>query len=156
MPAASGSIPVPASSEGMIAVAHTRFAAEPRVRLEVATADRLPLADASVDVVATTMSFHHWEHQEMALREVVRVLAPGGRLLLADVFGIGFFGRMMRSAERRHGSGYRDAAELTRLLRDAGFSRWRRRRLWPAVPIYLVEARRADQALSLGERADDT
>ena len=72
-------------AEGMIAVARTRFAAEPRVRLEVATADHLPLADASVDVATTTMSFHHWDHQDAALREVVRVLAPAGRLLLADV-----------------------------------------------------------------------
>ena len=130
-------------AQGMIAVARTRFAAEPRVRLEVATADHLPLADASVDVATTTMSFHHWEEQGTALREVVRVLAPGGRFLLADVLGIGFFGRMMRSLERRHGSGYRDAAELTLLLRGAGFSAWGRRRLfWPGVPIYLVEARR--------------
>src|ERR1035437_3642151 len=97
-------------AQGMIAVASQRFAAEPRVRLEVASADRLPLADASVDVVPTTMSFHHWDHQDAGLREVVRVLAPGGRLLLADVLGIGFFGRMMRSLERRPGSGYRDAA----------------------------------------------
>ena len=131
-------------AQGMIAVARTRFAAEPRVRLEVATADPLPLADASVDVATTTMSFHHWEEQGTALREVVRVLAPGGRFLLADVLGIGFFGRIMRSTGGRHGIGYRDAAELMRLLHDAGFSAWRRRRLfWPGVPIYLVEARLA-------------
>src|ERR1039458_9985551 len=96
-------------SQGMIAVARTRFAAEPRVRLEVATADHLPLADASADVSTTTMSFHHWDHQDEALREVVRVLAPGGRLLLADVLGIGFFGRIMRWTGGHDGAGYRDA-----------------------------------------------
>ncbi len=128
-------------AEGMIAVASQRFTAEPRVRLEVAMAEHLPLADASVDVVTTTMSFHHWADQDAALREVARVLAPGGRFLLADVLGIGFFGRIMRSTGGRHGIGYRDAAELTRLLHDAGFSAWRRRHLfWPGVPIYLVEA----------------
>ena len=131
-------------AEGMIAVARTRFAGEPRVRLEVASADHLPLADASVDVATTTMSFHHWDHQDAALREVVRTLAPGGRLLLADVLGIGFFGGLLRSTGRGHGSGYRNAREMTALLRDAGFSAWRRRRLsWPGIPIYVVEARRA-------------
>ncbi len=131
-------------AEGMIAVARTRFAGEPRVRLEVASADHLPLADASVDVATTTMSFHHWDHQDAALREVVRTLAPGGRLLLADVLGIGFFGGLLRSTGRGHGSGYRNAREVTALLRDAGFSAWRRRRLsWPGIPIYVVEARRA-------------
>ena len=131
-------------AEGMIAVARTRFAGEPRVRLEVASADHLPLADASVDVATTTMSFHHWDHQDSALREVVRTLAPDGRLLLADVLGIGFFGGLLRSTGRGHGSGYRNAREMTALLRDAGFSAWRRRRLsWPGIPIYLVEARRA-------------
>jgi ubiquinone/menaquinone biosynthesis C-methylase UbiE len=131
-------------AEGMIAVARTRFAGEPRVRLEVASADHLPLADASVDVATTTMSFHHWDHQDAALREVVRTLAPGGRLLLADVLGIGLFGGLLRSTGRGHGSGYRNAREMTALLRDAGFSAWRRRRLsWPGIPIYLVEARRA-------------
>ena len=76
-------------SEGMLAVARRRLAGEPGVRLEVATAARLPLPDASVDVVTTTMSFHHWEAQDASLREVARVLAPGGRLLIADVLGIG-------------------------------------------------------------------
>ena len=131
-------------AKGMITVARTRFAAEPRVRLEVAAADHLPLADASVDVATTTMSFHHWDHQDAALKEVVRVLSPGGRLLLADVLGVGFFGRLLRTTRRGHGIGYRDAAELTQLLRDAGFRAWRRRRLfWPGIPIYLVEARGA-------------
>jgi ubiquinone/menaquinone biosynthesis C-methylase UbiE len=129
-------------SGAMIAMARTRFAKQPRVRLEVAAADRLPLDDSSVDVVTTTMSFHHWDEQGASLREVARVLAPGGRLLLADVLGIGFFGRLIRPRGDRHGAGYRDQAELARLLRAARFSSWRRRRIWPAVPIFLVEARR--------------
>jgi len=130
-------------SEGMLAVARQRLTGEPGVRLEVATAARLPLPDASVDVVTTTMSFHHWEEQDASLREVVRVLAPGGRLLIADVLGIGVIGRLLRPRGRRHGAGYRDAAELTVLLRDAGFSAWRLRPLFAlGVPIFLAEARR--------------
>ncbi|MGO8685817.1 MAG: class I SAM-dependent methyltransferase [Candidatus Dormibacteria bacterium] len=132
-------------SEGMISVARARFAGEPRVRLEVAGAGRLPLDDESADVVTTTMSFHHWEEQGAALGEVARVLAPGGRLVLADVLGIGLFGRLIRPRGHRHGAGYRDEAEMAGLLRGAGFASWRRRRIWPAVPIFLVEARRPAQ-----------
>jgi len=130
-------------SEAMLTVARGRLGRDPRVRLEVATAARLPLPDASLDVVTTTMSFHHWEEQGASLREVGRVLAPGGRLLIADVLGIGFIGRLLRPRGRRHGAGYRDAAELTALLRDAGFGAWRRRALFaPGIPIFLAEARR--------------
>jgi len=133
-------------SEGMLAVARQRLAGEPGVRLEVATAARLPLPDASVDVVTTTMSFHHWEAQDASLREVARVLAPGGRLLIADVLGIGLIGRLLRPRGRRHGAGYRDAAELTVLFRDAGFTAWRLRPLFaPGVPIFLAEARRPSE-----------
>jgi ubiquinone/menaquinone biosynthesis C-methylase UbiE len=130
-------------SKGMIDVARRRFAREPRVRLEVATADRLPLADGSVDAVTTTMSFHHWEGQGASLHEVARVLAPDGRLLIADVLGIGVIGRLLRPRGRRHGGGYRNAAELAGLLLEAGFGAWRRRPLFgPGIPVFLVEARR--------------
>jgi malonyl-CoA O-methyltransferase len=130
-------------AEGMISVARSRFAGEPRIRFEVATADHLPLDDGCADVVTTTLSFHHWERQEASLREVARVLGPAGRLLIADIFGIGFVGRLLRPTAGRHGVGYRNAAELAGLLRDAGFSAWRRRSLFgPVVPVFLVEARR--------------
>ncbi|HYA01475.1 MAG TPA: methyltransferase domain-containing protein [Candidatus Binatia bacterium] len=129
---------------GMIEVARDRFASEPRVRLEVATAERLPLRDGSAEAVITTLSFHHWEQQGASLREVARVLRPGGRLLVADILGIGLVGRLIRPHGWGHGSGYRSADELSSLLRDAGFSSWRVRRLFgPLVPIFLVDARRA-------------
>jgi len=95
-----------------------------------------------VDVVTTTLSFHHWDEQQAALEEVVRVLRPGGRLILVDILGIGLVGRILRRVHR-HGTGYRDTAEMTRLFRSAGFSSWRSRRLFgPLVPVLLVEARR--------------
>jgi hypothetical protein len=74
------------------------------------------------------------------------VLAPGGRLLIADVLGIGLIGRLLRPRGRRHGAGYRDAAELNVLFRDAGFTAWRLRPLFaPGVPIFLAEARRSSE-----------
>lgn len=51
----------------------------------VADAAEMPFSDASFDVVVSTMSLHHWEQPESALREIRRVLAPGGSLLLLDI-----------------------------------------------------------------------
>lgn len=57
----------------------------PDARLQVGTAEALPLPDASVDVALSTISFHHWQDQLAGLREVMRVLRPGGYCFLADV-----------------------------------------------------------------------
>ncbi|MFO0952227.1 MAG: methyltransferase domain-containing protein [Isosphaeraceae bacterium] len=46
--------------------------------------ERLPFADGSFDVLTCANSFHHYPHQERAIREMNRVLRPGGRLLLID------------------------------------------------------------------------
>ncbi|MGD0372551.1 MAG: class I SAM-dependent methyltransferase [Candidatus Dormibacteria bacterium] len=129
-------------SQGMVRVARSRFAGVPRIRIEQAGALDLPLDPASVDVVTTTLSFHHWNEQSASLREVGRVLRPGGRLLLADVLAIGLVGRLLRPLRRRHGAVFRDAAELSAMLRAAGFASWRGRHVFsPAVPVFLVEAR---------------
>ncbi len=56
-------------------------------RLEVArgSAMELPWADATFDAVFSCASIKHWPDRARGLRECVRVLAPGGRLLVAEV-----------------------------------------------------------------------
>lgn len=68
-------------SEGMIAVARHLT---PDATFSVGAAESLPLPDASVAVVVSTASFHHWRDEMAGLREVARVLRPGGRFVLAD------------------------------------------------------------------------
>jgi SAM-dependent methyltransferase len=51
----------------------------PGVTAIAATAQSMPLADASVDVVVCAQAFH-WFATREALREIGRVLRPGGRL----------------------------------------------------------------------------
>jgi ubiquinone/menaquinone biosynthesis C-methylase UbiE len=51
----------------------------------IADAAELPFPDSSFDVVVATLSLHHIERPEEALREIRRVLAPGGSLLLLDI-----------------------------------------------------------------------
>ncbi|MFD9941069.1 class I SAM-dependent methyltransferase [Nonomuraea sp. NPDC059023] len=50
-----------------------------------ARAERLPLADAGADVVTATLSCRHWHDLAAGLREIARVLAPGGVFAYADL-----------------------------------------------------------------------
>ncbi len=69
-------------SEGMVALARK----EPALagRLVRGDAGRLPFADGSFDKVVCTNSFHHYPEHLAALREMRRVLKPGGQLGLVD------------------------------------------------------------------------
>lgn len=52
-------------------------------------AETLPFADACFDVVISRYSAHHWHDVGQALREVKRVLKPGGVIIVMDVMSPG-------------------------------------------------------------------
>lgn len=47
-------------------------------------AEALPLQDESVELALSTISFHHWQDQAAGVREIARVLRPGGYFVLVD------------------------------------------------------------------------
>lgn len=47
-------------------------------------ADKLPYEDNRFDVVTCIQSFHHYPYPDMAMKEALRVLMPGGIYLLSD------------------------------------------------------------------------
>lgn len=57
----------------------------PNATFFTSMAEALPLQDASVDLALSTISFHHWQDQAAGIREIARVLRPGGYLLLVDM-----------------------------------------------------------------------
>jgi ubiquinone/menaquinone biosynthesis C-methylase UbiE len=58
---------------------------EDRLRFAVADVAALPYADASVDLVISSVSLHHWEQPAAGLAEIRRVLRPGGRAWVYDL-----------------------------------------------------------------------
>ncbi len=74
-------------SEDMIRLAreHTkREQLEERVHFAVGNVAQLPYPDHSFDLVVSTISMHHWYELEQPLRDLYRVLRPGGRLWIYD------------------------------------------------------------------------
>jgi len=110
------------------ALARARSKAE-RARLAIdfqqGFGDALPFADASFDRVLSSFMFHHLESAQKpaVLREVRRVLRPGGQLHLLDFGGAGhglgaFLARLVHRAESLRAN--TDDALPTR-MREVGF-----------------------------------
>jgi demethylmenaquinone methyltransferase/2-methoxy-6-polyprenyl-1,4-benzoquinol methylase len=72
-------------NEAMLRVGRDRLLDEGRV-LPTATCDaeHLPFADGSFDIVTVAFGLRNMTHKEAALRDMCRVLRPGGRLLVLE------------------------------------------------------------------------
>lgn len=81
--------------------------------------EKLPLKTASVDVALLSQALHHAASPAQALAEAVRIVRPGGRVLVLDLRKHG-----ERWVHDRLGDAWLgfDDAELVRLLRAAGLT----------------------------------
>ncbi|MDO3645813.1 class I SAM-dependent methyltransferase [Nocardia mangyaensis] len=102
------------------AVAHVR-ARYPRVRMIQGNLAALPLDDESVDVVVNFQVIEHLWDQAQFLRECLRVLRPGGELLISTPNRITFSPGRDTPLNPFH-TRELNAAELTELLVEAGFT----------------------------------
>ncbi len=71
-------------SEAMLAVLADKFAGQP-VACQVGESEALPIEDAGVRYTFANMYLHHVERPAEAIREMVRVLQPGGKLVITDL-----------------------------------------------------------------------
>jgi ubiquinone/menaquinone biosynthesis C-methylase UbiE len=110
----------------------------PKVTVLDGSAERLPLEDGSATVAWAVASVHHWEDVDAGLAELRRVLAPGGRLLLAE--------RLARSRGwfSHHALTWDGAERLAERVTAAGFveAGAERRALGRRRRLVLVRARR--------------
>jgi ubiquinone/menaquinone biosynthesis C-methylase UbiE len=123
---------------GMLSVARSVASTEPRsggpLQWQEASADKLPLADGSFDIVYCQLGLQFFADRAAALREMRRVLDTEGRLALMVWCGIHEspgFAAMAEALQRHVGQaaadimhapfGLSDADELEALVRAAGF-----------------------------------
>ena len=69
-------------SEAMVRLARERLGERVRV-LHADLAQPLPLADASADLIVSSLTLHYLEDWSTPLREFARILRPGGRLIVS-------------------------------------------------------------------------
>ncbi len=82
---ADGEVPVTCVdlSEKMLERAKSKL--PPETECIVADAEQLPFADAAFDCVGTAFGIRNFVHLEQGLSEMVRVLKPGGRMLILEM-----------------------------------------------------------------------
>ncbi len=82
-----GSVVLADINPWMLAEAERRLAADPlaaRISLTEADAEDLPFGDASFDVVTIGFGLRNVTRKDRAIREMLRVLKPGGRMVVLE------------------------------------------------------------------------
>ena len=110
---------------------------------------RLPFEDGEFTAILCTTAFHHFPEPERAVREMARVLAPGGRVAIgdpdSDVLVVKLADLVLRRVQRSH-VGFQGVRRLERLLAQAGLEAPSVRRVWRGTYAIVRADRRSPEA----------
>lgn len=98
-------------SPSMVARASRRV---PGAQVEVGSAEEIPFPDDAFTVAINVASFHHWAGRDAGLEEILRVLAPGGRLHIME--------GMIKEGKDGHGLNPGDVESLSARLLELGYA----------------------------------
>jgi len=103
-------------SEAMLAEMMRKFANTDGIAYRLGEAESLPLPDESVDYTFANMYLHHVESPPQAIREMARILRPGGKLVVTDMDEHPF--EFLRSEHHDRWMGFK-RADVRRWLTEA-------------------------------------
>jgi ubiquinone/menaquinone biosynthesis C-methylase UbiE len=98
-----------------------RAPADPLLAVRLASAEALPFPDSYFDALLCSDAFHHFRDQEAAVSEMVRVVRPGGGILILEMEGTGW-SRLVAIVERMLGepAAFKTADEMQRFMAERG------------------------------------
>jgi len=111
-------------SEGMIEIARQL---NPHTEFYIAPAEAIPLADVSVDLAFSTISFHHWSNQLGGIREIARILRPGADALFLLI--------KLLIKTRQFGFAYCSVSSIAFIARHPGYLKYRKCLKYPAFRL---------------------
>jgi len=72
-------------SEAMLEEMKKKFSSAEGIEYRLGEAEKLPIPDGAVDYAFANMYLHHVESPRKAIKEMVRILKPGGGLVITDM-----------------------------------------------------------------------
>ena len=133
----------------MLAAAQTRLKSHSNVELRTGTIESLPIEDATLDAAVLFLVAHFITDPGKVMREIRRVLKPGGRLLIVDLMSHDRAEYVLQLGHVWQGF---DGDQVKEWLTNAGFSNAKYRALpadpEAAGPSLFVSSSRKPQASS--------
>lgn len=106
-------------SEEMLALVQNKFGDKPNLQCLRVDGHRLPLPSASIDAVFANMYLHHIEDPLIEIKEIHRILKPGGGIYITDLMQHDF--EFLRTEQHDKWLGFKKE-QLIEWYEKAGFA----------------------------------